>query len=144
MQVLPATGRQLARHFGVRTLESAQLLNADRNIQLGTYYFRNLLNSYGGQVEITLASYNAGLGRANVWKTWGPFREPAEFIETVPFHETRGYVQVVLRNADIYRRLYAGTSADVPPYHPKPAPKTPAKTVPKRQAKPKVRLSKTR
>lgn len=123
MQLLPSTGRQLARHFGIRRFSSTQLLMADRNIQLGTYFFRDLLNSYGGQMEIALASYNAGPGRANLWRTWGPFREPAEFIETVPFHETRGYIQIVLRNADVYRRLYGGVVPDVPPYHPKPAPK---------------------
>lgn len=123
MQLLPSTGRQLARHFGVRHLSSSQLLVADRNVQLGALYFRNLLNSYSGQTELTLASYNAGPGRANLWRTWGPFREPAEFIETVPFHETRGYIQIVLRNADVYRRLYAGSVPDVPVYHPKPAPK---------------------
>ncbi len=123
MQLLPSTGRELARHFGIRRLSAIQLLMADRNIQLGTYFFRNLLNSYGGQIELTLASYNAGPGRANLWRTWGPFREPAEFVETVPFHETRGYIQIVLRNADVYRRLYAGTVPDVPAYHPKPAPK---------------------
>ncbi len=124
MQLLPATGKQLARHFGSRRFNAVQLLAADRNIQLGTYFLHNLLNSYGGQIEIALASYNAGPGRANVWRTWGPFREPAEFIETVPFHQTRGYVQLVLRNADVYRRLYAGAVPDVPVYHPKPAPKT--------------------
>ena len=123
MQLLPATGRQLARHFGVRRFDSKQLLIADRNIQLGAYYFRNLLNSYDGQAEIALASYNAGPGRANLWKTWGPFREPAEFVEKVPFHETRGYVQIVMRNADVYRRLYGSTVPDVPAYHAKPAPK---------------------
>jgi peptidoglycan lytic transglycosylase len=96
---------------------------ADRNVQLGTYFFRNLLNSYGGQMEIALASYNAGPGRANLWRTWGPFREPAEFLETVPFHETRGYIQIVLRNADVYRRLYGGVVPDVPAYRPKPPPK---------------------
>ncbi len=123
MQLLPSTGRQLARHFGVRRLSNGQLLTAGRNVQLGTYYFRNLLNSYGGQMEMALASYNAGPGRANLWRTWGPFREPAEFIETVPFHQTRGYIQIVLRNADVYRRLYGGVVPDVPVYHPKPAPK---------------------
>ena len=123
MQLLPSTGKQLARHFGVRRFSSAQLLVADRNIQLGALYFRNLLNSYNGQTELSLASYNAGPGRANLWRTWGPFREPAEFIEAVPFHETRGYIQIVLRNADVYRRLYAGSVPDVPVYHPKPAPK---------------------
>lgn len=123
MQVLPANGRELARHFGIRRLNTRQLLTADRNIQLGTYYFHNLLNSYGGQVELALASYNAGPTRANLWRTWGPFREPAEFIEAVPFHETRGYIQIVLRNADVYQKLYAGSQPEVPVYRPKPAPK---------------------
>ncbi len=124
MQILPTSGRELARHFAVRRLPAEQLLHPDRNIQLGTYYFHNLMNSYGGQSEIALASYNAGPSRANLWRTWGPFREPAEFIEAVPFHETRGYIQVVLRNADVYRHLYSGTVPDVPAYHPKPAPKS--------------------
>lgn len=124
MQVLPANGRELARHFGIRHMNAKQLLTADRNLQLGTYYFHSLLNSYGGQTEIALASYNAGPSRANLWRTWGPFREPAEFIEAVPFHETRGYIQVVLRNADVYQHLYAGSVPDVPQYHPKPAPKS--------------------
>lgn len=123
MQLLPSTGRGLARHCGIRRFSAVQLLIPDRNIQLGTYYFRNLLDSYGGQTEIALASYNAGPGRANLWRTWGPFREPGEFIETVPFHETRGYVQIVLRNVDLYRRLYSGIAPDVPTYQPKPPPK---------------------
>ncbi len=123
MQVLPSTGRDLAHHFRVRRYSSAQLLLADRNIQFGTYYFRNLLNSFGGRADLALASYNAGAGRARLWQSWGPYREPAEFVETVPFHETRGYVQIVLRNADVYRRLYAGSVPDVPRYEPKPAPK---------------------
>ncbi len=123
MQVLPANGKQLARHFGVRRMSASQLLTVDRNLQLGTYYFRNLLNSFGGQTELALASYNAGPSRANLWRTWGPFREQAEFIEAVPFHQTRGYIQIVLRNADVYRHLYAGSVPDVPAYRPKPAPK---------------------
>jgi soluble lytic murein transglycosylase len=127
MQVLPATGRQLARRLGVRRYRAAQLLLPDRNIQFGTYFFRNLMDSYkgdDGQVALALASYNAGPSRANLWRTWGPFREPAEFIESVPFHETRSYIQLVLRNADIYRRLYASAIPDVPTYRAKPAPKT--------------------
>jgi len=127
MQLLPTTGTQLARHFGIKRLSASQLFVPARNVQLGTYFFHNLLNSYGGQTEIALASYNAGPGRANLWRTWGPFREPAEFIETVPFHETRGYVQIVLRNADVYRRLYSGTVPDVPVYKPKPPPKVKSK-----------------
>ena len=123
MQVLPATGKMLARSSGVRRFSTSQLLTADRNIQLGTLYVRNLMNSFGGQQEYVLASYNAGPGRAKLWQTWGPYREQAEFVEMIPFHETRQYVQVVLRNADTYRRLYSGTVPEIPAYHPKPAPK---------------------
>jgi soluble lytic murein transglycosylase len=122
MQVMPSTGKQLARHFGIRRFSATQLFTPDRNIQLGTYFFRELLDSCGGEAEIALASYNAGPGRTAQWRTWGPFHEPAEFTEVVPIHQTRGYVQIVMRNADVYRRLYAGTHADIPTYEPKPAP----------------------
>ncbi|MEJ7605282.1 MAG: hypothetical protein WKF37_03220 [Bryobacteraceae bacterium] len=53
--------------------------------------------------------YNAGKSWTGLWKTWGTFREPAEFIETIPFTETRNYVRIVRRNADIYRQVYAGS-----------------------------------
>jgi soluble lytic murein transglycosylase len=124
MQLLPSTGRELARRLRVRRFSASQLLTADRNIQLGTYYYRNLLNSSEGGKEMALASYNAGPGRTANWRKWGPYREPAEFVESIPLHETRGYVQIVLRNADIYRRLYAESVPDVPAYRAKPAPKT--------------------
>jgi soluble lytic murein transglycosylase len=137
MQVLPSTGRGLARHFGIRRFNSAQLLTADRNIQLGTYFFRTLIDSNGGEAEMALAAYNAGPGRSAAWRTWGPFHEPAEFTEVVPIHETRGYIQIVMRNADIYRRLYAGTHADIPPYQPKPAP---TKAVAKKGVKTKAKI----
>ena len=129
MQLLPGTGRDIARHFKIRGFTTAQLLTPDRNIQLGAYYFHNLLNSFGGEAALALASYNAGPGRAKLWNSWGPFREQAEFVETVPFHETRGYIQIVLRNAD------AGSVPDVPVYQPKPAPVThPAKRPAKRRS----------
>jgi soluble lytic murein transglycosylase len=65
-----------------------------------------MLDQNGGQLEPTLASYNAGPNRAAEWLSWYAYREPAEFVESVPYTETREYIQAVLRNADIYRRLY--------------------------------------
>ena len=72
-----------------------------------------LLDQLQGQWEATLASYNAGKSYVTRWLTWSHFREPAEFVESIPIAETRNYVQSVLRNADVYRRLY-GTPAAVP------------------------------
>jgi soluble lytic murein transglycosylase len=111
MQVRPATGRDLARQLRIRHFTTHQLLTPDRNVQLGTKYFRWLLDSLGDHPEEALAAFNAGKSRVDLWSTWGPYSEPAEFIETIPFTQTREYVQVVLRNAEVYQRLYEGLPA---------------------------------
>jgi soluble lytic murein transglycosylase len=110
MQVLPSTGRQLARQLRIRHFSANDLLTSNRNLQLGTMYFRWLMTSLGNQEEQALAAFNAGKSRVDRWNSWGPFREPAEFVETIPFQETRNYVEIVIRNADVYRRLYEGTT----------------------------------
>ncbi|MBX9599985.1 MAG: transglycosylase SLT domain-containing protein [Bryobacteraceae bacterium] len=110
-QVLPSTGRELSRAVGVRPFRPDMLFVPAVNLKLGTYYLKRLVGELGGHWEAALASYNAGKSRAVEWLTWGDFREPAEFIETIPFTETREYVQIVLRNADVYRRLYGRPAA---------------------------------
>jgi soluble lytic murein transglycosylase len=106
MQVLPVTGRQYARQAGVRSFSPKSLFQPAINLKIGTLVLRGMLDHHGGRIEETLAAYNAGPTRAADWITWNHFREPAEFVESIPFTETRDYVQAVLRNADIYRRLY--------------------------------------
>jgi len=110
-QIMPSTGRELSRHLRIRPYSTARLFQPQVNLQLGTYYLRSVADSVDGRWEAALAAYNAGLSRAKDWSTWGEFREPAEFVETVPFTQTREYIQIVLRNADIYRQLYAGAEA---------------------------------
>jgi soluble lytic murein transglycosylase len=105
-QIMPATGRELSRRLKITTYSTARLFQPAVNLQLGTYYLKSLTGQVEGRTEVALAAYNAGLTRARDWLTWGEFREPAEFIETVPFSQTRDYIQIVLRNADVYRRVY--------------------------------------
>jgi soluble lytic murein transglycosylase len=112
-QVLPSTGRQIGRTLNIRAFRADMLFQPETNLRIGTYFLRSLLDRLQGKWEATLASYNAGPGRVNNWLTWNQFREPAEFIESIPFQETRNYVQSVLRNADFYRRLYAPKPAKV-------------------------------
>src|SRR5882724_11439153 len=115
-QIVPATGRQLARKAGIRGYSTNMLFQPATNLRLGTAYLRSLLDQWGGKWEETLASYNAGKSRVLEWITWGNFQEPAEFVETIPFTETREYVQSVLRNAAAYRRIYgAKMTADTGP-----------------------------
>jgi soluble lytic murein transglycosylase len=105
-QVMPATGRELSRKLGVRKFNAKMLFEPELNLKLGTYYLRMMLDQLGGKWEATLAAYNAGKSRVDSWLTYAAFEEPAEFIESIPFTETRDYVQIVIRNADVYRRLY--------------------------------------
>lgn len=110
-QILPSTGRELSRRLKIPRFNSRMLFQPDINLQLGTFYLRSLLGQLRDQWEPTLAAYNAGKTRAVAWLNWGDFREPAEFVEAVPFSETRNYIQIVIRNADIYRRLYGQKAA---------------------------------
>jgi soluble lytic murein transglycosylase len=127
-QLLPATGRQMAKKNGVRRFRTSMLFQPATNLQLGSRYLRSMLDEWGGKWEETLASYNAGKTRVDDWVNWGSFQEPAEFVESIPFTETREYVQAVLRNAAIYRRLY-GTS---PPASEDAPAKSPARRTGKR------------
>lgn len=116
-QVLPSTGRYLSRKNGIRRFAPGMLFEPDFNLRLGTIYLRQLLDSFDSKWVETLASYNAGPTRVKRWLNWGTFREPAELIETIPIAETRDYVQIVLRNAVLYRRLYGTERAGVPSNH---------------------------
>jgi soluble lytic murein transglycosylase len=107
-QIRPITGRELSRKLQVRPYSTPMLFQPVVNLRLGTHHLRAMIDRLDGKIELALAAYNAGPTRALAWRNWAEFREPAEFIETIPFTETREYVQTVLRNADVYRRLYAG------------------------------------
>lgn len=125
MQVMPATGRELGRRLRMRPVTRRALHNPAVNVTVGTYFLARLLESRQGRVEEALAAYNAGPTRIPVWAGWGEFREPAEFVETIPLQQTRDYVQIILRNREIYRWLYGPQAAEAkprPPASAKPAP----------------------
>ena len=105
-QIRPATGRQFARKAGVPKFTTRVLSQPGANLKIGTSILRSMLDQQGGKLEQTLAAYNAGPERVVQWMSWNTYREPAEFVESIPFTETRDYVQAVLRNAEMYRRLY--------------------------------------
>lgn len=117
MQVLPKTARLLARQQRMG-YSRARLTDPEYNLRLGTVYLAGLIKTWGS-VEAALAAYNAGEDRVASWKAGQNFAEAAEFVDTIPFTETREYVQIVLRNAAIYRRLYStpgsGQAATAPP-----------------------------
>ncbi|HTY64646.1 MAG TPA: transglycosylase SLT domain-containing protein [Acidobacteriota bacterium] len=104
MQILPATGLKLARQANIRPYNSKKLFHAETNIALGTLYLASLVRQYG-RVELALAAYNAGSTRVDRWlKEFGDVDMP-EFIEKIPFSETRGYIRQVLSNKSLYTVL---------------------------------------
>ena len=105
MQVIVPTARLTARKYGVnREITVESLYEPRLNIQLGTAYLRDQIDKYG-RIEYVAAAYNAGPGRVVQWKASLPL-EIDEWAEAVPFKETRGYIQGVVRNWLQYKRLY--------------------------------------
>jgi soluble lytic murein transglycosylase len=105
MQLLPKVGSAVAKQEKLRNFSSAQLFTPEVNLQLGTRYFREMVDKFGA-FEYALAAYNAGTNRVDDWLGQGKYRDPQEFVESIPFTETREYVQAILRNANVYRQLY--------------------------------------
>jgi soluble lytic murein transglycosylase len=106
MQLLPHVGRGVAREEKIRHFSTDELFMANINLQLGTRYFKHMVDHYHGQVEYALAAYNAGEDRVDAWRSSGDFKDVEEFVESIPFTETREYVQAIMRNAVLYKLLY--------------------------------------
>jgi len=105
MQLLPKVGKGVAKQQKLKHFSPPQLFNPTINIQLGTKYFRSMVDQFGG-FEYALAAYNAGDDRVRDWQSVGKYRDIQEFVESIPFTETREYVQAIMRNANVYRQLY--------------------------------------
>ncbi len=106
MQLLPTVGKAQAKKAGRKGFNTNELLNPAINLELGTANLRQVLDRFGGQIEYTLAAYNAGDTPVRQWMSSGDYKDMAEFVESIPYTETREYVQAILRNREIYRELY--------------------------------------
>ena len=111
MQLLPVTGKQMAKEEGIKNFQTFQLLDPEMNIRLGCRYLREMLNKLGGVQEYALAAYNAGDLRVVDWQAAGPYSGIDEFIESIPFTQTREYVEAILRNEETYRAIDEAASS---------------------------------
>lgn len=101
MQLMPATAKWVAKRMGMNGYHHGMIHQPDTNIRFGTYYLRYVLDLVSGQEVMATAAYNAGPGRAKRWISAAPL-EGAIYAETIPFSETRAYVQKVMANAHYY------------------------------------------
>jgi soluble lytic murein transglycosylase len=102
MQLMPDTARQLARRNNIPYAGSGQLLQADENIRLGTAYLRELLDRFEGNTVLASGAYNAGPGAVKRWLKTQNDSDPAIWVETLPYFETRDYIPRVLAFSTIY------------------------------------------
>lgn len=108
MQLLPSVGKAQAKRLGIRGFSASMLLNPTINLQLGTANLRQVLDRFSGQAEYALAAYNAGDAPIRRWIAENNYKDIPEFVESIPYSETREYVQSILRNREMYRHLYSG------------------------------------
>ncbi len=109
MQVLPKTASRSKRSSRIRST-GTRLYNPNYNVRFGCSYLRSLLKDFDGKPEMALAAYNAGDFRVRAWLKSNSFRDSSEFLEAIPIHATRVYVESVLRDAAIYRQLLTGSA----------------------------------
>ncbi|MFZ0285854.1 MAG: transglycosylase SLT domain-containing protein, partial [Terriglobales bacterium] len=95
----------VAKQEKLRRFNPRELFAPAINMRLGTRYFRTMVDKFDS-FEYALAAYNAGSDRVQDWMGQGKYRDPQEFVESIPFTETREYVQNIIRNANVYRQLY--------------------------------------
>jgi soluble lytic murein transglycosylase len=119
MQLMPDTARALARAAKVPYAQSKLVTNPAYNLNLGASYLNALLTSFDGSYILAAAAYNAGPGRVRQWiRQFGdphdPNVDPIDWVEQIPFNETRGYVQRIMENMMIYRAVLAGSPKIAP------------------------------
>lgn len=112
MQIIPQTGRSVARLVGIKSYYTNKLHDPDTNIKMGCYYLSQLLKRFDNDKVMALAAYNGGPLRVKRWmnKWWnevGPNIDLDEFVESIPLSETKRYVQKVLKSYYEYKRLYS-------------------------------------
>ncbi len=110
MQLLHGTARQVANGSGLK-LKAKDLYNPEVNVRLGLAYLKTMLDRYDGRLYLALAAYNAGPHRVDQWRQDFPLADEEEFIEMIPFSETRTYVKNILRNYFFYRYYYENGKA---------------------------------
>jgi soluble lytic murein transglycosylase len=106
MQLLPSVGKAAAKKNGIKKFSTSDLLNPSINLELGTTNLREVLNRFSNQPEYALAAYNAGDVPVRLWQSTNDYKDIPEFVESIPYTETREYVQAILRNREMYRTLY--------------------------------------
>jgi soluble lytic murein transglycosylase len=115
MQVMPFTGHKVAAMLKEKDFKAPMLLQPETSVKIGSRYLKRLMDRFQNTIPLVAAGYNAGPHRVKNWLNAFGGLETDEFIEHIPFLETRNYVKRVVSNAYVYGQLY-GKKTDLFPY----------------------------
>ncbi len=106
MQVMPATGKGIANSLGIKNFNSQMLLDPETSIKMGCFYLSEQLKNFGGSNYYASGAYNGGPGAMSKWISERGDKNIDEFIELIPYDETRNYVRKVMGSYFFYQMLY--------------------------------------
>ena len=108
MQIMPSTGRWIAKKLGYRYFRTSKLYQPSLNIKFGSYYLNLLLDKYNNDIVMALAAYNGGGGNVDKWRKNLKVNDTDYFVESIPYTETKNYVKKVLKSFYLYSLMYRG------------------------------------
>jgi len=110
MQLMPSTARRVARSLGMKRPRKSDILHVENNIRFGTHYLKTVMNRFDNNVALAAAAYNAGPGNVKRWLPKNSVMPADLWVETVPFKETRNYVQAVLAYSTVFDKSLGKTT----------------------------------
>ena len=105
MQLMESTAKEQANKLNIEYSKEI-LYNAEGNLKIGLSYFNTLLDYYNQNYILAFTAYNAGLGNVQKWINEGIIKQDGSDIENIPFKETNMYVRKIIKNYEIYRKIY--------------------------------------
>jgi len=106
MQITPSTGEWIAKTIGVNDFNEDMLFDPETNIMLGSWYIEHLTNYYKGSFELVFAAYNGGRGNVDKWLKDKNLSSDGITLDTIPFSETKNYLEKLRKNYNIYKIIY--------------------------------------
>ncbi len=106
MQIMPETASWAARQMDLKGFHPDMLYQPEVNISIGSWYLKDLLREFDGNMVVALAAYNAGRGNVKDWLETGKWKGTFQDLNNIPFPETRSYIKSVRRDYEIYLYLY--------------------------------------
>ena len=108
MQIMPDTGKWVAEKLAIKNFTSQDLLDSEKNIMIGVWYFKYLLDKFNGELSLAIAAYNAGPTNVSKWLEQEEYSNDGLTLNNIPFEETKKYEKKIMNTYTMYKKIYLG------------------------------------